>query len=57
MEQGTGVGQFWTPIRAKSGSLLHADSQISADCYIINNSHERLAKHGGLLYCLVYSCY
>jgi len=23
------VGQFWTPIRAKGGSLLHADSHIS----------------------------
>jgi len=27
MEQGAGVGQFWTPIQAISGSLLHADLQ------------------------------
>jgi hypothetical protein len=27
MEEGAEVGQFWTPIQAKSGSLLHADSQ------------------------------
>jgi hypothetical protein len=26
MEEGAEVGQFWTPIRAKGGSLLHADS-------------------------------
>lgn len=29
MEEGAEVGQFWTPIRAIGGSLLHADSQIS----------------------------
>jgi hypothetical protein len=28
MEEGAEVGQFWTPIRAKGGSLLHADSQL-----------------------------
>ena len=28
MEEGAGVGQFWTPILAKGGSLLHADSHL-----------------------------
>ena len=28
MEQSAGVGQFWTPIMAVGGSLLHADLQI-----------------------------
>jgi hypothetical protein len=27
MEQGAGVGQFWTPIQAIGGSLLHAGFQ------------------------------
>jgi len=31
MEQGAEVGQFWTPIWPKSGSLLHADSQVEEE--------------------------
>jgi methyl-accepting chemotaxis protein len=31
MEQSAGVGQFWTPIMAVGGSLLHADSQQITD--------------------------
>lgn len=27
-EKGAGAGQFWTPIMAKGGAFLHADSQI-----------------------------
>jgi len=34
MEKGAGVGQFWTPILAKGGSFLHADSHRDKD-----NSH------------------
>ena len=30
MEQSAGVGQFWTPIMAVGGSLLHADLQPQA---------------------------
>jgi hypothetical protein len=30
MEEGAEVGQFWTPIRAKGGSLLQADLLFDA---------------------------
>jgi hypothetical protein len=37
MEQSAGVGQFWTPIMAVGGSLLHADQHRYEDKTLIPN--------------------
>jgi hypothetical protein len=37
MEQSAGVGQFWTPIMAVGGSLLHADPHMK-DYQMLNTS-------------------
>jgi hypothetical protein len=43
MEQSAGVGQFWTPIMAVGGSLLHADSQL------LQEEPREVAESGDLL--------
>jgi len=51
MEQSAGVGQFWTPIMAVGGSLLHAD--LHQICFSVSRSAPKAkrASFNLIFYC------